>query len=278
MGQRFTVIHGGLAGDPTEPVDGAPVDAWRVDLSAAAQVDEVALLAWRDLLERTGTEDPLRDPDYLLTAARHQARGRQIAFALTWSRHPGGPEMLCGVLPLAIRHPLWGSGRARLWWPPGLSQPALVDRGRATMVERALRLRLDGLRRPVALEAGWHAPEPAGALTGGGPRRPIPPEAMIGVRPAGYRPPPQIERVNDPAAIRDAVEAFLALDARTARKPIVADPGEASMVRVVTRLFARRRAVTVELATRAGEVVAASLHLGTGGATIPWRQAALPGL
>ena len=48
-------------------------------------------------------------------------------------------------------------------------------------------------------------------------------------------------------AVRDAVETFLALDARTAARPIIADPAEASLVRVVTRLFARRGGLRVEL-------------------------------
>ena len=79
--------------------------------------------------------------------------------------------------------------------------------------------------------------------------------------------------MSEPEAIRDAVESFLALDARTARTPIVADLSEASLVRVVTRLFARRRACSVAFYRRAGAIVAGTLQLGIGPAAVAWRRA-----
>ena len=101
----------------------------------------------------------------------------------------------------------------------------------------------------------------------------VPAASLLGVRPDDYQP-PTVEHVRDPGLIRDAVEHFLALDARTARRPIIADPTEATMVRVVSRLFARRRQINVELARRGDTLVAGTLHLGSGAGTVAWRHAA----
>jgi hypothetical protein len=107
--------------------------------------------------------------------------------------------------------------------------------------------------------------------------RTIPAHNILGIRAKADRTAMEIERISEPGQIRDAVEAFLLLDARASRKPIVADPSEAAMVRVVTRLFARRRQVSVDLAHHRGEIVSGALQLGSGNGSVTWRQAALAG-
>jgi hypothetical protein len=257
--QRFTLIQGGYAGGP------AAGAGWRIDLKGAPAVDAEAVAAWRALLARNAVLDPRTDPDYLVTAARHLAGGDRVAFALAWELRPV-PE-LRGVVPLAIAEPLFRASRARPWWPPGLAARSLVDPGRGAAIHAALAAHLRVRPRPVAYD-----PTPRG---GAFPlRRTVPPASVLGVRPEGYVPPAAtVETIREPERVRDAVEAFLALDARTAVRPIIAEPQEAAMVRVVTRLFARRQQLAVALASRAGALVAGTIHLGQGPGTIAWRHA-----
>ncbi|MFD0938596.1 hypothetical protein ACFQ12_25855, partial [Methylobacterium trifolii] len=173
--------------------------------------------------------------------------------------------------------------RARPWQPHGLPNAAsVIDGERAEAVTDAVRGRLRSLRRPLILDGA----EPAGASSGArvptlvASSRPvvrartIPADSVVGVRPQDYQSPAEIERIREPARIRDAVETFLALDARSGPRPIVADPSEAALVRVVSRLFARRQQMSVEFARRSGEVVAGTLRLGAGPHSVAWRHAA----
>lgn len=285
MAPRFTVIQGGLSDRPAPahvpgllPAERRAV--WRVDLRKPAAVDAAAVTAWRALLVRNAVNDPLRDPDHLLPLAQHRPSGRRIAVALAWSRDAEtGREALRGVVPLAMPHPIWGV-RARPWQPTEAEAAALVESAAAEAVNRALRARLGALRRPIRL-AGLVEPSRRPDSLRPGPAaprpvrpRPIPAGALVGVRPERWEPPAsEILAVTAPDGVRDAVETFLALDARTARRPIIADPAEASLVRVVSRLFGRRGALRVEFVRRAGEVVAGTLHLGAGPASVPWRRA-----
>ncbi|MDP4003133.1 hypothetical protein [Methylobacterium sp. NEAU K] len=287
MARRFTVIQGGLSeagatgSEPGPPPLAPEATQWRVDLHRPGAVEDGAVAAWRALLARNAIVDPLRDPDHLLPLAQHRPAGRRIALALAWSRDAAtGPEILRGVVPLAMPHPVWGR-RAEPWQPAEADPPGLVDMTAAEAVDRALRARLAALRRPIRLvgsveTARVPAPgRPTRAVDRPAWPRAIPADALLGVRPEGWDAPAasEILAVHEPAAVRDAVETFLALDARTARRPIVADPSEASLVRVVSRLFGRRGALRVEFLRRAGEIVAGTLHLGAGPASVAWRRA-----
>lgn len=280
MTRRFTLIQGGLS-EPArrDPAAADPPERpLAVDLRGALAVDGEAVAAWRALMARTGSADPFQDPDFLLTAAQHQSAGQEIAFALVWRRPDAAPDTLHGVLPLRIARPLLARDRAHLWRPPGLPGPSpLIEPERARDVVAAVRARLGALARPVQfdIDPARPGPDAADAAPAGHEvrRRNIPQASLLGVRPEGYRL-PSVEHVRDPAQVRDAVETFLALDARTARRPIIADPAEAAMVRVVSRLFARRRQISVELARSGGTVVAGTLHLGSGARAVAWRHAA----
>ena len=290
MMHGFTVIQGGRTapastaamGDAVSPAQPIQVPRWRVDLHRAGTVDDGAVAAWRALMTRNAIVDPRVDPDYMLSAARHQSGGRTIAFALAWDRDGTGREALQGVMPMAMPHPIWGRARASLWQPPGLPHLAatLIDGTRADAVDVAIRSRLAGLRRPLRLGGPARSPvrgdvlRPVLASSRADGRRTIPADCFVGVRPADEAAPSEIEQVSDPALIPAAVEEFLVLDARHAARPIIADPSEASMVRVVTRLFGRRGQVRIELARRAGELVAGTLHLGAGARAVVWRHVA----
>jgi hypothetical protein len=286
MRQRFTVIEGGAAAPGAVIADaavtgsfGGPV-TWRIDLRKPLSIGEGEVAAWRALLVRSGAADPVHaDPDYLLSAAQHQAGGREIVFALAWAVG-AGPERLGAVVPLALPHTLWGHGRIVLWQPHGTAVAPTFATDSAAAVREALVERLRELRpraipmldEPVADAPQDRAPAPRLAAL---PRRAsIPAHSLIGVRAIHAPAPPVTEWISEPHRIRDAVEAFLLLDAEVSTAPIIADPSEAAMVRVVTRLFAQRRQATVALTRRDGAVVAASVTLGVGAESVIWKQVA----
>lgn len=268
------------APDDLATLSSPPVAAsWSIDLLRPAAVDGQAVSDWRALMIRSGIRDPLRDPDHLLPLAQHGTAGRRIAFAFVWSAVNPDRRDLRGVLPLAMPHPLWGRGLARRWQPSGIADLTLSDSDAAAAVDATIRDHLSGLNQPLSLhgEEPLASPrqtiekvEPSSAL----PIRAIPPDSMLGVRPQSFRSSAAIESVREPGQIRDAVERFLTLDAHHSSRPIIADPSEASLVRVVTRLFARRRETTVEFARQAGEIVSGTLYLGSGPARVAWRHAA----
>lgn len=275
MTQRFRVIEGGLSGTETAaPASDAP-RTWRVDLKPAAEIDGGTQAAWRALATREADASTFDDPDYLLPAAHHRTDGHNLVFALAWSRgEETETESLHGVVPLALPHPVWGRGRVTHWQAPGADSASegLVEARYADEVAAALRRRLETSPRRLTLDPSARtAPKAA--------ERPsvaaIPAANVVGVRPAPAQAAAETEHVSEPARIRDAVETFLALDARASDKPIVADPSEANMVRVVSRLFARRRQASVELVRRDGDVVSGALRLGSGPRAVTWRQASL---
>ena len=299
MRQRFTVIEGGAAGKDAAARDsalenavapGAPVGvpaspiasatSWRVDLRRAAAVSEGEIAAWRALLVRARVADPVRsDPDYLLSAAQHQAGGRDLIFALAWATGPG-PDQLAAVLPLAMPHTLGGQERIGLWQPHGTTlapaiAPACFAPVRAAVADR---LRVLRPRSVLVLEpTAAPAPETAVAPLRSVPRRAaIPAHSLVGVRanPA----PTRVERISAPALVRDAVEEFLLRDAEVSSAPIIGDPSEAALVRVVTRLFAQRGQATVTLTRRDDAIVAATITLGHGAQAVLWRQVAGEGV
>lgn len=273
MTQRFRVIKGGLSQAQTPRADDTAPRTWRVDLKPAAEIDGGTRAAWRALAAREPEASTLSDPDYLLPAARHQADAHSLVFALAWSRgEETEAESLHGVVPLALPHPVWGRGRVRHWQAPGTGSEGLVEARYADEVAAALRRRLDAGPRRLTLDPASRTTPRAHA---GRRLAAVPADSLVGVRPAAAAEPAETEHVSEPARIRDAVETFLALDARASQNPIVADPSEATMVRVVSRLFARRRQASVELVRRGGEVVSGALRLGSGARAVTWRQASL---
>lgn len=281
MRQLFTVIEGG-AGRMAAPAGGAsPVSpapaasAWRIDLRRAAAFSDGEIAAWRALLVRVRVADPVHaDPDYLLSAAQHQAGGRDLVFALAW-RTGNGPDQLAAIVPLAMPHTLWGQARIAPWQPHGTTVAPTIAPDSVGEVREALADHLRALRprAVLVLESAVDspkAPEGPRLLRAVIRRASIPTHSLIGVRtvPAASR----VERISDPYRVRDAVEEFLLLDAQVSAAPIIGDPSEAALVRVVTRLFAQRRQVTVALTRRGDAVVAASITLGHGAEAVVWRR------
>lgn len=274
MKPRFTIIEGGAARSPAD----SPV-SWRVDLRRANAVRPEEIDAWRALLVRAS--DPVEDrsvyadPDFLLSVAQHQAGGRDIVFALAWAT-ADGRNTLNAVVPLALPHTLWGHGRIVPWQPQGVALGPI----HATHDVEALRDALtDALRRirprdSLALDMpAGPAPQAAPRIRAVARRERIPAQNLVGIRPLHAPAPIHVERISEPHRIRDAVEAFLLHDAEVSAAPIIGDPSEAALVRVVTRLFARRRQVTVALARRDDRIVSVSISLGAGPGAVIWRLA-----
>lgn len=259
-------------------VDG-PV-RWQIDLRRAAEVTEGEIAAWRGLLVRAGSDTPIfADPDFLLAAAQHQSGGRDLRFAFAWTRG-GFPERLHAVIPLALPHPLWGNGRIGPWHPRGIPVSPTAEAASFGAMRSALADRLRALRPRAVLMLAEDVPlpVPGGAGPRSVPNRPtIPSAALVGIRSATapLQDRPAVERIAEPERIRDAVEEFLVLDAEVSSAPIIGDPSEAALVRVVTRLFARRRQACVEFTRHGGTVVAAKLSLGAGAQAVVWRKAGM---
>ncbi|MCJ2081307.1 hypothetical protein [Methylobacterium sp. J-090] len=270
--RRFTVITGGASEDAPGLDAACPADlqSWHIDLCRPGQVVPEAEAAWRALLTRTGNSDPFCDPDYLQAAAQHGAGGREVVFALAWGR-AGARRALCGAIPLTMPNPVWGHGRIALWQPHGHAVAPVLEAPCGDAVRAALRDHLRTLRRGATVDLA--APTQAGTRPV---LRPVPDAVRIPARnllDIGGAGASRREHIVAPDRIRDAVEEFLILDAAHAAAPIIGDPSEAALVRVVTRLFARRHQAAVDLTRRNGRVVAAALHLGTGPHAVLWRRA-----
>ncbi len=287
MSTPFTLIQGGLTqGALTQGAPAAGAVSLRAELRHPASLREPEVEAWRSLMARALDPSVYADPDFALTMAQHLANGQTLAVLLVWQDGLRTP-ILRGVLPLRLPAHQAMAGRARLWrLPLAGSAEAAIDAGYASAVLRAA---LDHLRgSPLHLvDLLWPDLRPDSALAvalgeaAGGtgrrltlaeqaaPRAAVPAPLTL---PAGRT---SLERVRDPARLRDAVEHFLVLDARRGADSLLADPATATAFRVVTRRFAHRRQACVDLVRRDGEVVAAAIHLATGRHDTIWRQAGL---
>ncbi|GJE56368.1 MULTISPECIES: hypothetical protein [Methylobacterium] len=301
MQPRFTIIQGGLSETapravPTAgsrpvvlvtegPVSGSPKPgAWRVELRRPAELREAEIEEWRALAARTTDLDPFSDPDFLATAALHVPRGNGggVAFALAFFDGATGIERLCGVIPLALPHRMWGGPAVALWQAPltpRAVEPVFAEGTAGDAIEAVLghlaetnarvSLRLSGIATEGELSAALRADRRFRIVDRAA--APSIPEAQF-VSVGAREPVTSVERIAAPDRIRDAVECFLLADSRRARRPLLADPAAASTVRVVSRLFARRGLIEVELRSDRGEVVSAAIRLGREGERVLWRS------
>lgn len=282
MQKRFTLIQGGLIKHWGLSAVAVMRDrGWRIDLRRPAAIDGAIFSAWRGLAEAQASLDPFSHPDYLLTAARHGGRGLELAFAFAFEPTPEGAEILSGVLPLVMPHPVWGRS-ARLWQPTLAHAPVepLVRVGAASAAIEALIRHLQTVKPHSGL--GLDRVPAAGPflreLTASErlrldtriDRAPIPPEHFVGIRQSEEA--DWIESVTDPSRVRDAVERVLLADAEASAAPLLADPAKAAITRVVPRLFAHRGWTAIELGWRGDAVVSAAIRLGRPESRILWRS------
>lgn len=286
MQRRFTLIQGGLIKHWAGAAAAEPIRdrGWRIDLRRPSAVDGPTFAAWRDLAEAQLALDPFAHPDYVLTAARHGGRGVELAFAFAYEPAPEGAEILSGVLPLLMPHPVWGRS-ARLWQPTMAQAPVepLLRGGTASLAIEALlrHLRTINPRVELRLDRIEAAGRFLRELTGSERLRldtridhmPIPSERIVGIR--RIEAVDRIESVTEPSGIRDAVERFLLADAEGSRRPILADPAAAAIARVVPRLFAYRGWACIELGWKGETIVSAAIRLGRQDGRVLWRSVGL---
>ncbi|GEP09926.1 hypothetical protein [Methylobacterium gnaphalii] len=303
MPPRFTIIQGGLP--ETAPrasaaegegrpwlalVSDAPVTeaqapgGWRVILRRPSELHDAEIEEWRALAARRTGLDPFSDPDFLATAALHVPRGNTggVAFAMAYATSENGIERLRGVIPLTLPGPVRGGTTLSLWHAPlspRLVEPVFDDEGVPDAVEAVLGhlartrsrtgLRLTGLKASGGLVAALRADPRFRIETCRAPAS-IPEGQFVTL--ASRETVSCVERITGPDAIRDAVERFLLLDVQRSRRPILPDPAIASTLRVVSRLFARRGLIEVELNSAWGEVVSGAIRLGCEGKRVTWRS------
>lgn len=284
MHGRFTVVQGGLADAQPRAVNSDAMRAagWRVVLRQAGMIEAEETDAWRALCECMPHPDPYADPDFIVTAAQHLARPGEIVFALVHAIAKNGQNMLGGVVPLGLPHPIWGGSQIRLWHPPIAFRPveptsapgvgsAVIEAvvAHLTRLRPRSSLRLDRIKAEGRLMSELCADRRLRVDA-----QPSPPPIPAGqfVEVVAREAPMRIERIVSPDGVREAVERFLVVDARRSRRPILADPGMATMVRVTTRLFARRGLALIEFGHRGTELVSGAIHLGKPDARILWRS------
>lgn len=281
MQRRFTLIQGGLIKHWTAPAVATLRDRdWRIDLRRPAAVDGAIFSAWRGLSESQPSLDPFSHPEYLLTAARHGGRGLELALAFVFEPAPEGAEILSGVLPLVMSHPIWGRS-VRLWQPTLVRAPVepLVRTGAAAAAIEALVRHLLTVRP----RAGLHLENVPAAgpflrdLTASGRltldtrigREPVPQEPVVQIRQGEAA--EWIESVTDPSGVRDAVERILLAESEATSAPLLAEPDKTAITRVVPRLFAHRGWTSIELGWRGNALVSAAIRLGRPESRILWR-------
>lgn len=294
MVRRFTVIQGGLTAEPvatrSDPAAHAAACAaggHTADLAVTRPVDARSMR----VVETVAAAEPWATPprnlagevncpsDHPSMLARHRPAGLRAAVALAWSRDAEtGREAPGGTVPLQASDPVLG-GHAHPWQSAAAVADAAAE-GAAASVDRALRVRLAALRRPIGLVGSVEpmrttAPSrPRLAVNGSARRRAIPTENCLGIRPRGWEPPASvIPRVTEPKPVREAAQIVLIRDVLTAAQPVIPVPSETSRTHAVSGPFGRGGTSCFAVLRRAGAIVSKSLRLGSGGASMPWRRA-----
>ena len=254
--------------------------------------------AWRGLAARTLEPNIFAELDFMGSALKHGGQARRVALLAIWQ----GPA-LRGLLPFTPPRLPFAAEEARLWRPDlAASGPPLIDRGAPEAVLEAM---LDGLAQLGPSHAALVLPEmPSdGALSAAlrnvaertGRRlessnaferavlRSV--DGAVGASDEGPtatgtdRIP--IESARDPRAIRDAVEEFLALEARVAQgrkvPALIEQPGAVLVVSTLTRELARSRRCRVDLLRSGERVVAGAITLRSGDRAWLWRIVGEPG-
>lgn len=251
-----------------------PVGAFGVELLRGADLDAIAE-PWRRLARAALAQNPFAEHAVLASAARHLREARRLEALCVWRE-----ETLVGLFP----HERVGLRGARLVpFRTSLVPCAtpLVDRqdpeailAAAFGFARARGFALvvgdipaEGPLATAARAAGLAPHALPGREGAAGAAAEIPAKA------SGLA----IVKTRASAAMRDAVERLLTLEAETAlaqgRAAIVQDVGAASLVRAATRRGAQERACRVHIAMRDDVPVAAAAILRDA----PWLCVARPG-
>lgn len=280
-------------------------DSFKVEFCGHGDI-QGALEPWRALAARALEPALCAEPGLVMPALQHFPGGRHVTLLLVW-RTAANARTLRGVFPLTLPRLPMGVRTARLWHPgPEAGDAPLIDRedpegtlGAALEGLRAHGARFGGLTLPGLAENGPIARALAGVAARSGRRLDRVASkrsfwTLSPVTPAGDPAPARhtprsraeagrrvtLDQARAARDIRDAVEAFLVLDAiesnATGRAPLVRDPGVASFVRTVTRHFAHARRCRVDTLRIDGAPAAAAISFEGPEAVWLWRSASLP--
>lgn len=261
------------------------VGDFKVELRAPRAAGDI-LTEWHRLEARALEPNIFAGPDFLASAATHAEALRDVKVLLLWR-----DGMLDGVFPLL---PATGGFAARDLHVPqietGCSGAPLVDGQRPEAVLNAACTWLSSRHSTLIFE-GLDPEGPFSALLHGFARQSG--RRLVRVEPAKGRLRLELqgdiasasgriafERASDPAAIRLAVEEFLVIEAQEAltqgRLALIQAPGQANLVRTVTRQLARRRDCEVFTLRIGGAAAAAALVLIEPKRGVIWRAACDP--
>ena len=190
-------------------------------------------------------------------------------------------EPAAGLRDSAVHHAAFcAGGQARSWQPAAASVVAGGESAAAASVDRALRVRLAALRRPIRL-VGSVEPVRAtaplrhrSAANGSTRRHAIPAESFLGIRPRGWEPSAsEAPRAAEPKPGRDALPTVPTRDGCTTVRPLMPAPSHWFRAHAVREALGSGGPSCLAVLRRAGAIVATSLWLGTAGASLPGRRA-----
>jgi CelD/BcsL family acetyltransferase involved in cellulose biosynthesis len=263
---------------------------------------------WADLISRALEPNVFMEPGFALSAAQHLARADRPAFVAAWEARNGDARgRLVGLWAIVLPRRLFGSRVATLWChkQAALGVP-LIDSGRAEQVIAAIfawladaHPRLGILVFPKLVRSGpTFARVLAHALDSGLEWRLLDQHerAVLLANGAGVniskerreklqRRWRQLEKhgnvsvcsTRDAADIRDATEAFLALEESgwkgTRRTALVCDSSHAAFARTMTRRMAREDKCRIDALTIDERPIAMSIMLKSRDRAFVWKVA-----
>jgi CelD/BcsL family acetyltransferase involved in cellulose biosynthesis len=276
--------------------------AWVECVGAAEAARHAA--RWRDLCARALSPNVFAEPAFVLALARHLAP-RGLEFLFVWRGE--GRKALIGAM--AVIFPRWPYRIAEVWRSEQAALPAFaLDRD---LADEALTALLDWLKRERRSTLGLLVPrlspdrDGAGIIAAVARRERLAFHRATPIRRAFFRlkgadldPAPSSKRlkewrrlrrrleergelvscaVDDPKELREAMEAFLALEARGWKgrrgAPLSSDPQRAAFAREMLSAMGEEGKLRIDTLALDGALVAAGLLLVSAARAFYWKTA-----
>lgn len=250
--------------------------------------------AWTALAAKALEANPFYEPAFTEAACLHLPAERHVAFILIWASSlpeaPAGEETLVGLFPMGWpRWPVLPS-EVKGWSPVlGVSGAPLVH---ADHAEATLTTYLDwlGQRGPRCATALFPGLATDGAFaetlrrvlrrTGRDitetPAQPLRVIAAVGTDAEEAEAGLVLRRAREPRDLRDALEAYLALEATASRRrrdALLSDPASVTFARAMLRKFAQDGRAEIVLLMQGDRPVAGFVLLEASGQAWLWRGA-----
>lgn len=283
---------GGVPPLPSRKTD--RIGDYDLELRAPRAAGDI-LVEWRALLDRALEPNFFSGPDFLAAAATHLNAFRDLKVLLLWRGN-----ILEGAIPLASA-PI-GFASRDVHAPQlevGCSGAPLIDAKRADAVLAAACSWLSARHSTVVFnalsdEGSFRASLEAFAERSGrrlvraeqGRRHPFSAEAAVATAVPSVTisddASVDLERALDPAAIRTAVEEYLILEAQESlvagRLALIQQPGQANLIRTVTRQLGRSKQCQIFTLRLGGRVAASAIVLIEPGCARIWKSVYEPEL